>query len=80
MKSRLPVETYSISRVIADPHFDAARLLKDRAARYKDTTWTVEFSYIHACRFLESCAVRFRFGCRTYAALFAQEQRRGRDC
>jgi Xaa-Pro dipeptidase len=44
----VPVETYSISRVIADAHSDAARFLKDRIARYKDTTWTVEFSYTPA--------------------------------
>ena len=44
----VPVETYSISRVVADPHADAARLLKDRIARYRDRTWSVEFSYTPA--------------------------------
>ena len=41
----VPVETYSISRVIADAHSDAAKLLKDRVAHLQKLTWAIEFSY-----------------------------------
>ena len=44
----VPVETYSISRVVADAHADAARLLKDRIEGNRDGTWAVEFSYTPA--------------------------------
>src|SRR5205809_5216707 len=49
----VPVETYSISRVIADAHADAARLLKDRIKAKRHGTWSVEFSYTPAA-FLNS--------------------------
>jgi Xaa-Pro aminopeptidase len=41
----VPVETYSISRVIADAHLDAARLLADRIAGDVSRTWVVELSH-----------------------------------
>jgi Xaa-Pro aminopeptidase len=44
----VPVETYSISRVIADAHSDTARLLKDRIGKLKNASWAVEFSYTPA--------------------------------
>lgn len=39
------VETYSPSRVIADPFLDAARLLTDRISRDRQRNWAVESSY-----------------------------------
>jgi Xaa-Pro dipeptidase len=41
----VPVETYSISRTIADAHADAAKLLKDRTARDVNRRWAVELSH-----------------------------------